>query len=111
MRRDYLKHLGFATAPALAATKTPMTLPKLNENRIEDIFNEAQLYAHHCPDVNPHIAYTAGATEWAGKAQPVIDAAEKVAKIFAHTGDHQTCAICQLAKALHQWKGREVTNG
>lgn len=58
--------------------------------------------------------YQAGATEWAGKAQPVIDAAEKVAKIFAHTGDHQTCAICQLAKALRQWNGekeKEVTNG
>ena len=61
--------------------------------------------------VEGHIA---GATEWAGKAHPVIDAAEKVAKIFAHAGDHQTCAICQLARALQQWKdgnGKEVING
>lgn len=49
--------------------------------------------------------YIAGATAENEHMRPVIEAAEKVAKIFAHKGDHQTCAICQLAKALEQWKG------
>lgn len=55
--------------------------------------------------------YIAGATAENSRIQSVIDAAEKVAKIFAHKGDHQTCAICQLARAIEQWKGKEVANG
>lgn len=48
----------------------------------------------------------AGATAENAHMQPVIDAAEKVARIFAH--DDGNCAICELAKALEQWKGKEV---
>lgn len=56
------------------------------------------------------LGYIAGATAEAERAQEVINAAEKVAKIFAH--DDGNCAICELAKALQQWKGRkEVGNG
>lgn len=58
------------------------------------------------------IGYIAGATAENAYMQPVIDAAEKVAKIFAHDGEHGTCAICQLARALKQWKsGKGVGDG
>lgn len=52
--------------------------------------------------------YIAGAAAEHAHMQPVIDAAEKVAKLFSHKGDHQTCAICQLQRTLEQWKGKEV---
>lgn len=54
-------------------------------------------------DIQPfHITngYIAGATAEAQRTQEVINAAEKVAKIFAH--DDGNCAICELAKALQQ---------
>jgi hypothetical protein len=93
-----------------------MTLPQETRDRIN---TEAEKYGFVVPydgsnkfyNEDKVKGYQAGATEWAGRAQPVIDAAEKVAKMFAHAGDNQACAICQLAKALQQWKdGKEVTN-
>jgi hypothetical protein len=86
-----------------------MTLPQETKSKI---IAEARQYATDKEPNDDYVdnalcSYVDGATEWAGKAQPVIDAAEKVAKIFAHTGDSQACAICQLAKALQQWKDRK----
>jgi hypothetical protein len=89
----------------------PMTLPQEISDRINAEARKAaiivewqKLYSgpnssasmHQVSRVDPNQKefYIKGATEWAGKAQEVIDAAEKVAKIFAHAGDHQTCAIC-----------------
>lgn len=43
----------------------------------------------------------AGATAENERLKLVIEAAEKVAKIFAHDGEHGTCAICQLARLLN----------
>lgn len=73
------------------------------------LFTERSVERFHS---NCEYDYIAGATAETERMQPVIDAAEKVAKLFAHKGEHQTCAICQLAKAIQQWKeGKEVGNG
>lgn len=76
-----------------------------NEERIKA---DAEAYATGVGDVYRKYAslygYIAGATAVHAHVQPVIEAAEKVAKLFAHKGDHQTCAICQLAIALEQWR-------
>lgn len=78
----------------------------------ERIKADAEAYATGVGDVYRKYAslygYIAGASAVHDRVQPVIEAAEKVAKLFAHKGDHQTCAICQLARALEQWKGEEV---
>lgn len=49
--------------------------------------------------------YIAGATAEHDRVQPVIEAAEKVAKLFAHKDGN--CAICELARAIEQWRGKE----
>lgn len=73
----------------------------------ERIKADAEVYATGVGDVYRKYAslygYIAGATEEHERQKPVIDAAEKVAKIFAH--DDGNCAICQLAIALEKWKG------
>jgi hypothetical protein len=79
-KRDYLKHLGFATAQAMANTNQtpPMTLPQETRDRI---WQDAKAYARlHRKSISGTYAqnYVAGATEWAGKAQPVIDALEEI---------------------------------
>lgn len=78
----------------------------------ERIKADAEAYAEreNSAYVNDYNGYIAGSTAEHDRVQPVIDAAEKVVKIFAHKGDHQTCAICQLARAIEQWKGKEVKN-
>ncbi len=56
-------------------TEPPMTLPQEIQKRIDD---DALQYAKAIPDCMPHIAYRRGATEWAGKAQPVIDLLDQI---------------------------------
>jgi len=56
-------------------------------------------------------SYVAGATALHERLEPILKAAEKVAKIFAHDGKDGKCAICELSRALQQWKGKEVENG
>jgi hypothetical protein len=47
-----------------------MTLPKDIQIKID---SESTEFAAKVPLCAPHIAYRAGATEWAGKAQPIIE--------------------------------------
>lgn len=83
---------------------------EVREHINEDIYKEAQLYAYHCPDVSPHIAYTAGATEWAEKAQVLLDALEKFIS-YHETGLLPAKHIYEKAiVAREQWKGKEVDN-
>lgn len=80
----------------------PTELPASVQERIKA---DAELFTK---DEGYQKAYFAGAMAEAESIQPVVLAAEKVAKLFAHKGEHQTCAICQLARALQQWKeGKE----
>src|ERR1044071_8380626 len=66
-RRDYLKHLGFATAVVIATkTESPMTLPKNIENKI---LTESYRKYNLTDQGGQREGYQAGATEWAGRAQ------------------------------------------
>lgn len=54
---------------------SPMKLPKRIKQKINAESNE---FAERVPKCEPHIAYYAGATEWAGRAQLVIDLLEEI---------------------------------
>jgi hypothetical protein len=116
-RRDYLKHLGFATSATLLTNQPPpMTLPKETQQAIA---NRAALYAdqqhaHKGDDI--HVGYVAGATEWAGKAQgPLIDLLDEARvqieylhKKFGETGSGNN-VLARIETELAKYK--EVSNG
>lgn len=86
-KRDYLKYLGFHAALLQQSLKDlkppPMILP---QETIDKIKANAKAYMHTeiksmvgDDELQPHhlqYAHEAGATEWAGKVQPIIDALE-----------------------------------
>jgi len=86
-------------------------LPKAISKRIED---EALQYAKSIPDCMPHIAYRRGATEWAGKANPAIDALEQIQNSpTPHTVNEMEFWIeaARNAAATALAKYKEVANG
>jgi Neuraminidase (sialidase) len=97
-----------------------MTLP---QETIEMIEKEAEVYAEthgdHLSNIKEYSThndiaggYNAGATEWAGKAHPVIDVAKEIVMLFDPARRHVLIPadmILRLSTALAKYK--EVSNG
>jgi hypothetical protein len=89
-----------------------MTLPKETQQAIANRAAQYadQQHAHKGDDI--HIGYLDGATEWAGKAQPVIDISQEIVMLFDPTRRHVLVPadiILRLSAALAKYK--EATNG
>jgi len=120
-RRDYLKHLGFATAQAISANKIkPMTLPKEISDRINAEAKKAAMiieYGEYEPgpsnsarmqqtsriDPIQKEFYVKGAIEWAGKAQGLVDALEWI-KTY---GPIDALTVKFIDKALADYAGEK----
>jgi 5,10-methenyltetrahydromethanopterin hydrogenase len=61
-----------------------MTLPQEIKIKINEEANE---FAERVPKCEPHIAYFAGATEWAGKAQSAIVTLEQIDSVVSWMDD------------------------
>jgi len=121
-RRDYLKYLGFKTAfltQSLNDLKTspPMTLP---QETIDRINNEAEKYGFVVPydgsnkfyNEDKVKGYQAGATEWVGKAKPVVDVSEEIIMLFDPTREHVLIPVDMILRLSTEIaKYKEMANG
>jgi hypothetical protein len=89
-----------------------MSIPQETRDKI---WQEAKAYARlHRKSISGTYAqnYVAGATDWAGRAKPVIDISQEIVMLFDPTKRHVLIPadmILRLSKELAKYK--EVGNG
>jgi hypothetical protein len=95
-------------------------MSNLSQETIDKINSEADVYGFVVPYdgsstfyIDDKVkGYQAGATEWAGRAQPVIDISQEIVMLFDPTRRHVLVpadVILRLSNALAKYK--EVVNG